>query len=183
MDPKSGLRPYLQDDVDDIVNALIDDKGNVSSQIMIVVNGRNRWVNVGTLCNTAKFIWDRAEPMPIADTLHEICTTAFDTYKVPVDIIEGFGEAPRKLIRAAFTKRDGGLVAALVYKRQFGTQIFGRERTEHYVSLPLTKYQQTYIMHQILAHGTGGHVGHGMCDWELYVDLETGVNRFEVRNE
>lgn len=183
MDPKSGLRPYLQDDVDDIVNALIDDQGNVNSQIMIVVNGRNRWVNVGLIQNTAKFIWERPEPMPMTDTLHEVCTTAFADYVLPVDIVEGFGECPRKLIRAGLTKRDGVLTASLVYKRQFGTQTFGRERTEYYISEPLTKYQQTYLMHLLLAHGKGGHVGHGMVDWDLYADIETGENRFELRGQ
>lgn len=183
MDPKSGLRPYLQTDVEDIVNALIDDQGNVNSQIMIVVNGRQRLVNVGLIQSAAKFIWDRCEPTPIADSLHEIFTTAFTDYAPPVDIIEGYGEAPRKLIRAGLTKRDGVLAASLTYKRQFGTQTFGRDRTEYYVSEPLTKYQQTYLMHLLLAHGKGGHVGHGMVDWDLYADLETGENRFELRNQ
>lgn len=183
MNPKSGLRPYLQEDVDDIVNALIDDKGNVNSQILIVVNGRRRWVNVGLLRNTAQFIWDRPEPMPLADTMHEILTTAFPAYVLPVDVIEGYGDSPRKLIRAGLTKRDGVLTAALIYKRQFGKQTFGRERTEHFISEPLTKYQQTYLMHLLLAHGEGGHVGHGMLDWDLYVDIETGVNRFALKDQ
>ncbi|ABY63178.1 hypothetical protein ST201phi2-1p352 [Pseudomonas phage 201phi2-1] len=184
MNPKSGLRPYLERDVEDIVEAIIDDEGNVASQIKIVVNGQTRLVNLGLIKNTMKFIWERPEPLPWEDTLKEILLTAFPDYLWPADTISGIKlETPRKLIRTAITKRDGILVASNVFRCQFGGKVFGPEISAHWISEPLTKFQQIYIMHLLLAHGEDGHVGHGMVDWELFVDLTTNEARFDLRNQ
>lgn len=182
MDPKSGLRPYLQMDVDDILDAIIDDQGNVSSQIKIVVNGRERLVNIGLIQNTMKFVWGRGEEAEMGDTINLICETAFPKYTYPIDTIPGAGAFPRQLLRAGLTKRNGALVASLIWRRTMNGEPYGPEISNHLMSDTLTKYQQTYIMHLLLAHGKGGHAGHGMADWDFFSDLITGESRFELRN-
>lgn len=181
MDPKSGLRPYLQRDVDDILDALVDHEGNVASQITIVVNGRERLVNVGLLSNTAKFIWGRAESTSMQDTVEEICRTAFDEFTAPADLVSGLEPCPRRLVRAGLTKRNLTLVASLVYRSHIGGKLIGEETNHYYIVDMLTKYQQTYMMHLLLAHGQGGHVGQGMASWDLYVNTVSGENRFELQ--
>lgn len=180
MDPKSGLRPYLQQDVDDILNAIIDDEGNVASQIKIVVNGRERLVNVGLIQNTAKFIWERPEPVSFQETIETICSEAFPKFRPPVDTIDGT-KYPRKLCSAGLTKREGILVASLIYQIDINGVKLGEPVASHYLSDDLTKYQQCYFMHLLLAHGTGGHVGQGMADWDLYVNTLDDDVKFKVK--
>lgn len=177
MNPKAELRPYLQTDIDDILEALVDDQGNVNGQIMLNLNGRNRLVNVGLIRHMTEWLYVRPDKRPMQEVIADICECAFVDYVPQKDTLQGV-PLPRKLLGVGATKRGNRLTVSARYQSCINGRAFGPNYDVHYFTDSLTKFQQSYIMHLLLSLGDGGHAGQGMADWDLYFDSATGETRF-----
>lgn len=172
---KTDLNPIYMRDVEDLYDALIDANGDVKSYLTVMVNGKERFINVGLIALFKDFIWGRPMVTSYDATVDDLCKVFFNNYTEYDE-----GDTKPKLISASFTKQGDTIHAAVVRQARIGERLLGKPFILHYVARHLTTYQQVMGMYLLLGHGQDGNPGQGMLDWSFYVYPSEEIVSFKL---